>query len=155
MRIIANILLSFALFFCLVANTHAEEVEVIEIIDLLNILEDNRGKVIVVNFFATWCPPCVDEIPDIIKIREEYSEDELYIIGISLDDDMQALEEFVAEQDFNYPIYRDDIYFSLSDGYRVDSIPHNIIYDSSFNTRHNEAGILTYNELKSIIDAGL
>ena len=63
-----------------------------------------KGKVVIVNFWATWCPPCRAEIPDLIKLQEKYK-DQLQIIGISDDDDPPAVvKKWASEHGMNYPI---------------------------------------------------
>jgi thiol-disulfide isomerase/thioredoxin len=65
---------------------------------------DFGGKVVLVNFWATWCPPCRDEIPDLIKLQEQYK-DHLLIIGVSSDEGpVEGVSKFVAAQRMNYPI---------------------------------------------------
>jgi thiol-disulfide isomerase/thioredoxin len=63
-----------------------------------------RGKVVIVNFWATWCPPCRAEIPDLIALQEKYK-DTLQVIGISEDEDgVDGVKRFVAEHKINYPV---------------------------------------------------
>ncbi len=63
-----------------------------------------KGKVVIINFWATWCPPCRAEIPDLIKLQEKYK-DQLQIIGISDDDDPPAVvKKWASEHGMNYPI---------------------------------------------------
>ncbi|HKT78981.1 MAG TPA: TlpA disulfide reductase family protein [Vicinamibacterales bacterium] len=65
---------------------------------------DLRGKVVLVNFWATWCPPCRQEIPDLIKLQNKYK-DKLIVIGVSEDEIPVAdVKKFVTEQGMNYPI---------------------------------------------------
>lgn len=61
------------------------------------------GKVLLVNFWATWCPPCREEIPDFIALQEEYGEQGLQIIGIALDD-TDAVAKFAKAMGMNYPV---------------------------------------------------
>jgi cytochrome c biogenesis protein CcmG/thiol:disulfide interchange protein DsbE len=64
-----------------------------------------KGKIVVVNFWATWCPPCRAEIPDFIKIQEQYKNKGLMIVGISLDQKgWPAVKPFAEKTKFNYPI---------------------------------------------------
>lgn len=63
-----------------------------------------QGKVILLNFWATWCPPCRAEIPDLIRLQQTYSND-LIIIGVALDRDGAVLvREFSLEYGINYPV---------------------------------------------------
>ena len=66
--------------------------------------EDLRGKVTLVNFWATWCGPCKAEIPDLIKLQQRYP-DHLQVIGVSTDEGpRQVVEDFAIEYGINYPI---------------------------------------------------
>jgi thiol-disulfide isomerase/thioredoxin len=66
--------------------------------------KDLRGKVTLVNFWATWCPPCREEIPDLIKLQERFK-DHLVIIGVSSDEgSSEMVAKFAAEHRMNYPI---------------------------------------------------
>ena len=66
---------------------------------------DLKGKVVLVNFWATWCPPCRAEIPDLVALQDKYR-DKLVVLGISEDEDAtpQAVKAFGVEQKMNYPI---------------------------------------------------
>jgi thiol-disulfide isomerase/thioredoxin len=66
-------------------------------------LEVYKGKVVLLNFWATWCGPCRAEIPDLIRIQEAYK-DHLQIIGMDVDDDEEQLRAFVKNQGINYPV---------------------------------------------------
>jgi peroxiredoxin len=63
-----------------------------------------KGKPLVVNFWATWCPPCKLEIPWFIELKKQYGADGLEILGVSIDDSPAELKVFAAEHKMNYPV---------------------------------------------------
>jgi peroxiredoxin len=68
-------------------------------------LSDLRGKAVVLNFWATWCPPCKQEIPWFVELQKRYGSQGLQIVGISMDDgDPREVIKFAAENSINYPI---------------------------------------------------
>jgi thiol-disulfide isomerase/thioredoxin len=68
-------------------------------------LSDYAGQVVLLNFWATWCGPCVGEIPDLIALQEQYRADGLAVIGLSLDrDNDAAVLQFVTDNGVNYPV---------------------------------------------------
>ncbi|HUV12064.1 MAG TPA: TlpA disulfide reductase family protein, partial [Acidobacteriota bacterium] len=62
-------------------------------------LSGRHGKVVLIDFWATWCPPCVAELPRLQELHEELNSEGLEIIGISLDSDEQQLRDFLAQRD--------------------------------------------------------
>lgn len=70
-------------------------------------LSDLRGKVVVLNFWATWCPPCVDETPSLVALQREIAPKGGVVLGISVDDDAQAYARFVQANGIDFPTYRD------------------------------------------------
>jgi len=70
-------------------------------------LKDYRHHVIVVNFWATWCPPCIEETPSLEKFAEQVKPYGVDVIGVSVDQDPEALEKFIRDYHLTYPIGRD------------------------------------------------
>ena len=117
---------------------------------LVDIIQENRGKIVLVNFFASWCPPCRAEIPDLKAIREEYPAEKVLMIGISLDQDMSQIKKFLDKTNFNYPVYLSD--FKLPRMYTISSIPHNVIYLPEGKLFCNQPGVLPKQELNRLFD---
>ena len=75
-------------------------------------LSSFKGKVILVNFWATWCGPCKAEIPALVELQKQYAND-LVVLGISVDDPVEKLKPYAAQYKINYPVLvglgRDDV----------------------------------------------
>ena len=68
-------------------------------------LSDLRGKAVVLNFWATWCPPCKEEIPWFVELQKRYGSQGLQVVGVSMDDgDLKDVKKFAAENSINYPV---------------------------------------------------
>ena len=70
-------------------------------------LHDFGRQVVVLNFWATWCPPCVEETPGLEKFAEQMRLQGVTVMGVSVDQDGAALQTFAAEQHLSFPILRD------------------------------------------------
>lgn len=93
---------------------------------------DFSGKVVIVNLWATWCPPCRREIPDFIELQKEYKEQGLVIIGISLDQSEAPVKPFVEKNSINYPVVMGNSEVAQLYG-NIRSIPTTFIVDSDGN----------------------
>jgi peroxiredoxin len=70
-------------------------------------LSDLRGKVVVLNFWATWCPPCVDEAPALNALQQRIEPLGGVVLGVSVDDDQSAYDDFLRTYNIAFPTYRD------------------------------------------------
>ena len=96
-------------------------------------LADYRGKkAVLIDFWATWCSPCVDEIPTIKRISETYRDQGLEVVGVSLDHDEQALRDFVKEEKLSYvQVYGREKAQEISKSYGVWGIPSVFLVDKN------------------------
>ena len=67
-------------------------------------LADFKGKVVVLNFWATWCPPCRAEIPDLVSLQQQYAARGLVVVGISMDEGGPAGVASFVKTGINYPV---------------------------------------------------
>tara|TARA_B100000427_G_scaffold229638_1_gene192860 strand:+ start:3610 stop:4143 length:534 start_codon:yes stop_codon:yes gene_type:complete len=108
------------------------------------------SKVIVVNFWATWCGPCLIEIPALISLQQTYASDDLQIVGISVDDSADSVKAFSKKMSFNYPIAMSSYRIKKKFG-GIYSIPTTFILDNTLTIKHKLQGYHSKNTLESII----
>jgi peroxiredoxin len=74
-------------------------------------LADYKGKVIVLNFWATWCGPCQLEVPDLVQAYAEYQDKGVVVLGVSIDDTAETLRAYAKEKKMTYPVLlmQDDV----------------------------------------------
>jgi thiol-disulfide isomerase/thioredoxin len=86
--------------------SHAIDMDLVNIDGTRQNLKDFKGKWVIVNFWATWCPPCIAEMPDLQEFHDEHRE-EAMVIGINVEDlDDNALKSFLETYFITYPIFR-------------------------------------------------
>ncbi|MCC6414420.1 MAG: TlpA family protein disulfide reductase [Opitutaceae bacterium] len=109
------------------------------------------GKVVVVDFWATWCPPCREEIPGYIALQEKYGKDGLVIIGVSLDRGGPAkVRDFAKKFGINYPLVMGDSEAIAGFG-DISAIPTTFLIDREGNIRDRKVGALATAEYEKRI----
>ena len=90
-------------------------------------LRDLKGKVVLVNFWATWCPPCRKEMPDLQALYDKYKEQGLVVLSIS-DEEAAKVSPFIAERKISYPVLLDPGR-KVAEKFVVEGIPKSFVYD--------------------------
>jgi thiol-disulfide isomerase/thioredoxin len=129
--------------------TNAAGLETLTYPGLQKILAENKGKVVVINFFASWCQPCLEKIPGLINIRKSFSKDKLLLIGASLDEDDKALDVFMEKTKFNYPVKKSGQDLAQAAGVR--GIPHLLVFDPKGEVAANEGGFVPEEPLRKFL----
>ncbi len=91
-------------------------------------LSDLQGKAVVLNFWATWCPPCRAEMPELQAAYEEYSPGGLVVLGVNQGEDQAAVKAYLEELNLTFPVVL-DTQFEASEIYQVNSLPTTFFID--------------------------
>lgn len=112
-----------------------------------------NGKVMAINFWATWCPPCREEIPYFVELQDQYANDGLQFIGVALQH-ADEVREFLEEFGFNYPslVGGDDVR-SLAEqlGNDIGALPYTVIVDRTGKIAFTRRGPISKDEAESVI----
>ena len=112
-----------------------------------------RGRVVLINYWATWCPPCREEMPEFVKAQQELGPRGLQFVGIAIDDAAKA-EAFAAELGLNYPVLIGGygaIELSRAFGNRLGALPFTIIVDRAGRISHTQLGPIKDAQLRTIV----
>jgi thiol-disulfide isomerase/thioredoxin len=116
-------------------------------------IEQWRGKVLVVNFWATWCAPCREEIPAFIRTQEKWGTKGLQIVGIAIDE-KDKVRPYAAELKINYPILiggLDGIELARQAGNRLGGLPFTVVFDRRGEVVHSQLGGVNEQKLEALV----
>ncbi len=117
-------------------------------------LSELRGQVAVINFWATWCPPCEDEMPDLQTIWTEYQADGVTLVGIAYDDENDAVQEMLSRFGITYPQGM-DVSGDISAAYGITGVPETFIIDRQGNVSEIYIGPVSADDLRGALDSVL
>ena len=101
-------------------------------------LSDLKGKPVIINFWATWCGPCVREMPAFERLKEDFG-DEIGIIAVNCGDDADTVKDFVDENGYTFPVALDENY-EVAMLYPSNSIPYTVVLDANGKITHVSTG---------------
>jgi len=119
--------------------------------------ENWRGKVLVVNFWASWCPPCVEEMPALDRIAQEYVSKNVLIVGIGIDSPSN-IREFLQKTPVSYPIVLGRLEgsnLSKQMGNTQGALPYTVVINSKGKSIYTKLGKISEEELKKAINSAL
>lgn len=120
----------------------APELKTVEPKDIKELVAKNKGKVVLLNFFATWCVPCHTEFPDIVKLQNKYKSQGLVVIEVSMNDvsEKEDMQKFLTEQKPPFAVYlassADDDFYKAVDAHWDTALPMTTIYDRDGKVRN-------------------
>lgn len=113
-------------------------------------LEGLRGKVVLVNFWATWCPYCRKEMPAIQRFYKDNQAKGFEVIALSLDDDRSKVTRYLQEETYTFPIAMADLPLQQAFG-PVSQVPMSIIIDRDGHLRHKIKGQVYYGRIEDLV----
>ena len=114
-------------------------------------LHDLKGKIVLVNFWATWCPPCRKEMPDLQALYDKYKDQDFLVLSIS-DEDMAKVQPFIAQRNITYPVLLDPGR-KVNDRFQVEGIPKSFVYDREGNLVAQSIDMRTRSQFQQMLAA--
>jgi peroxiredoxin len=114
-------------------------------------LADQRGKVVVLNFWASWCIPCRAEMPAFERVWQRYRDRDVAFLGLSVTDTLSAARDFVSETGVTYPTALDEGE-AIALSFRVTGLPTTLLVDRDGIVRHRWLGALDEDRLVTLIE---
>lgn len=113
-----------------------------------------RGKILLVNFWATWCPPCLKEIPEFVKLQAEYQDRGVQFVGIALED-KQPVQDYQSRMKVNYPLLiggEDAAILAQRLGNVINTVPFTVIVDQQGKIVHRQLGELSREKILEVVE---
>ena len=113
-------------------------------------LSDYKGKKVFLNFWASWCPPCKAEMPEMEKLYQETKDSDLVILAVNLAEDKSTVQNFIKDNQYNFPVLLDTDN-AVASNYQVVSIPTSFFIDKEGNIVDKHIGTMSIENMKSYI----
>lgn len=112
-------------------------------------LSDLKGKNVIINFWATWCDFCVEEMPDLQKLQDEYEDEDLLILAVNVGETKEEVEKFIEENNLTLTVLLDKDGI-VSNTYGVSSFPSTLAVNKDGEVVVGHVGMLTYEQMETL-----
>ena len=117
--------------------------------EIIDVTEDLKGKVLFINFWATWCPPCIAEMPSIEKLSKEFEQDSnVVFILVDADNDPQKSGSFMKKNNWTLPVYFPA--GNIPSAYYTGTLPTTVIVNKKGNITYKNSGTADYGSQKMV-----
>lgn len=114
-------------------------------------LSDYKGQVVLVNLWATWCPPCKAEMPTINAFYETHRDDGFVVLAVNSQEGVTTVKDFIQTNGFSFPVLL-DTHGEVMDRYRVRALPTSFIIDRNGTIQHIQSGEISTQQLQRIVE---
>lgn len=132
------------------ANVVANEFEFKDMQGKIQRLSDYKGKWVLLNFWATWCSPCLQEIPDLVDMHNARHASDFAVIGVAMSSSRESVLAFTKQMEISYPIVLGSDKIAAQIG-RIDALPTSYLYNPAGKLVSYQAGMLTREAIEAYI----
>ncbi len=132
-------------------NFFSPELTLTDIQGVTRSLADYRGQVVLVNLWATWCPPCKAEMPTLQAYHDKYADDGFVVIAVNDGDPTPDVIQFVKDYRLSFPVWLDPTYIATEDAFKTMNLPSSFVIDRKGTVRLSWVGEITSKMLEKYV----